>query len=1444
MNLLLTLQGAAGPRHVEVTLPDGATAADLAERLAPGCGLAADAGPLTLKFLPVSGGIVQGWCALAPEADLRTAGLRRGDHVELLDASAHSSGADVAAVVVAVDGPDAGAVFPLRAGANLVGRDDAAAVRLTDPLVALRHVAIHVGTAVEVVDLGSTGGVVVGGTPATRAPFRPGETLAIGATALRLGDDVVSAGAEADPDQDVVTASPRVLPPLPDAPVELPQPPAEPEPRRMPRAALLAPALMGLAMYAVTGRALSLVFVVMSPLMMVGGVLDARWERRRRLAALCATFDAEADEAERRLVAREPDERAALEARYPTTVAAGRGLEQRDPMLWSRRPEHTEFLTVRLGTGSVAATAPPEALHGSEGVASARERHAALTARFSTLSDAPIVASLGECGSLGIGGAEADSVARALLLQLAATHSPLDCALVVAGADPGAWQWAQWLPHTAAARTLLGRPAVATGRAVAGLVDALEDLVATRAGTDIAHAAPSARDGEHRHDAGEPGRASVVVMVDDHAPERPRLLRLAERGPDVGVHVLWSARTCARVPGACRTVVDTDRPGGPVVGHALRGGPRTALRLEHLSEREASRLARRLAPMRDAAHVTEASTALGPQVPLVSLHGAEVLDPAVHAARWRSGRMGASRGSLRALVGHASDGPMYIDLAREGPHALVGGTTGAGKSELLQAWILGMACAHGPESLSLLLVDYKGGAAFADCVRLPHAVGLVTDLDPRLATRVLTSLRAELRHRERQLAAAGAKDLDSLLESGAPAPPRLVIVIDEFATLVAEVPAFVDGVIDIAQRGRSLGLHLIMATQRPAGVIRDNLRANTNLRIALRMADEADSRDVLGDPGAAQLDPAVPGRALARTGPGRIRRFQSAFGGARSGAPGAHHVQIEVSDVDPAGWRRWPTPVDLRPPDSLGTDAERVVDALRSAHEIAGGAPVHRPWLDELPAAIPLEELPQRSGALVVGRVDDPARQRQDPLVVDLEADGGVLIVAGPGAGASAALRSFAAAAALAAQETPIHVYGIDAGGGGLAPLTPLPHVGDVVEVGDAERIRRLLGTLARTVRERRATGWDRSRGGQPRVLLLVDGAADLQAECLHVPGREQVWEDLRAVVGEGAAVGVHVALAAGRSGALHTSLRALMTRQLVLRTSDESEYALAGLRSARVPADAPPGRGFDAQSGLELQIAVPGGSPRLDAQAQALGAIAAASRAEPPARVPRMPLQVEAGQMPAHVGGLPVLGIEEQSLAPMGVALDRPFVIAGPAGSGRTAALAWLGTALRAQDHDAAIVHLSMRRSSLSTLPAWSDSLSGPDAGQRLLSGWGEALAQVAEDAGRVTVMVEHLADLGPSTSEQVLVHALRQAIRLGHVVVAEADTQSWLGPLAGDIKAARRGIVLSAEPADVQVLLGVRGPRASSAQRPPGRAVAVEPGRVSVVQIPWLPGAFSTDR
>ena len=1475
---------------VSVVAVAEASVADVAEHLFRADPTRAGADPpvdATLVVTPLSQGVEAPARVVARETAMAATGIRSGDHVDVVatrDAGAIETSAPVATVSVVL-GPDAGKVVSLRVGSHLIGRDTEAAVSLTDPLASPRHARLVVGETLEIVDMGSTNGVLLDGAFVTRATLIAGDRLVIGGTELGIEKRVSEEPPVPSTPTVPFTRSPRVVPALPNGEIALPTPPPVPTPRPFPRTALLAPVMLGLTMYLMTGRVISLVFIAMSPLMMMGGFLDNRHHQRKEASARARDFDAALEVGEHELVEAHRREREIRMARSPSTADVCVAVKDLAPPLWTHRAEHEGFLEVRLGVGAIPSALALKMPVLSTAVEGTWERVAELRDRYSGIADVPVMASLRAAGGLGVAGAPAAAraIARAAVVQVAGLHSPMECviaACVPAGAARE-WAWLEWLPHTSSpASPLAGDHVAATRAAAQRLLVGLEEVVAQRSGNDIGAIIPQARGADVR--AGRPAATesadvpvlpAILVVVEEGAPaDRARLIRLAEKGPDFNVHVLWIARELVSLPAACRSYVEVHQGaafGAGIAGHVRRGGFDEPVACEALSVTDATELARRLACVEDVGVVIDDGADVPAAVGYLDAHGPESLDSARHEARWRAegdaGRGAPRPFTLRALVGHAGDGPFYLDLKAQGPHALVGGTTGAGKSEFLQAWVLGMASAHSPQRVTFLLVDYKGGSAFADCVRLPHCVGLVTDLTPHLVARALASLRAELHFRERLLSAKAAKDLETLAARGdTETPPSLVIVIDEFATLAQEVPDFVDGVVDIAQRGRSLGLHLIMATQRPAGVIKDNLRANTNLRIALRMADEADSSDILGSVAAAAVDPGFPGRAIARTGPGRLATFQSAYAGAHS-ARGGGGPRIAVRTLALGAGMPWEVPRDPRAAavddhGSTESDAALVVRALTGAALSCGLPAPRRPWLDQLAALYDATTLAREAGhGAAFGLIDDPARQAQFAAIYDPDRDGNVVVFGGAGAGKSTALRTMGIAAMLGRGVGPVHVYGIDAAGGGLDMLKPLPSVADVVESDDLERVGRMMVRLVGVVRERsraftaaRASnlGDYRECSGEPdlpRIVLLIDGYGSFQTDYMNEPCRQQVFSHLREVLGQGRAVGVNVVLSADRLGALHTSIQALLSRTVVLRLNDDAQYGMLGLRTTGLTAQSPPGRGIDLASRKEIQMAVLGGTPRIDEQARAVEELAATMPRGGPWEVdaiPRMPRVVGLREVPMDVGGLPVLGIDGTTLAARGFDLDRSIIIAGQAGTGRTAAMAWMATAIRRRYPRRALVHVTQRRTSIGALQAWTASFTGPSAGDDLLAAWGGTLDGVAEGGSQVIVCLENAQDFGASLADGAFVQAIKRARRNGHLIIGEADTQGWLtGPLVAELRSARRGLLLAPEAGDAQMLFGVASARMKRADVPPGRGIWVDAGKVATVQIPWVDSELSPD-
>ncbi|MGV8967384.1 MAG: FtsK/SpoIIIE domain-containing protein [Cellulomonas sp.] len=1485
MRIKLTLQRSEDrATNLTVTADVTATVADVAGALYAGDpGRVGAAAPprLTLDIAAAGGGPAR---SLDPSSDLVEAGLRSGSVVTITQASEHflGRGADrgpAAALLRIVSGPDAGAEHPLAAGTSYVGRDRDMDVRLGDPQVSKRHARITVKDTVEIVDLNSANGLLMGGQRVAKATLSPLDTVVLGDTTVTVVALRGTTNTASDGPVIHFNRSPRVVPRLDERELPAPQPPRRDKKRKFPLIAMVAPLIMGGVLFWISKNPITIAFVALSPLIMAGTWLDAKITGKRELVAATAEFEASLVTTRESVVAGQRVERAVRLARTPSTDEALEAVRSLGPLLWSHRPEHPGFLTVRLGLGAVpsALTVAMPAQNDTQ-----PEHWAALTNLVDDVAlvhDVPVVAELRSIGALGLAGPreQVAQTARAVVVQLAALHSPAELVLaaLVSPATRVDWDWLEWLPHTGSPHSPLAGDHLADNPGGGGaLLARLEEVVEQRSGGGkrAQGAAPRGpvASGE-RADPVPPALPAVVVVVEDDAPvDRGRLTRLAEQGADVNLHVVWIASTGANLPAVCRSFLLVGGPGEASSAGQVRTGQHTyPVAADAVGIAVAHEVARRLAPVEDAGAPVDDDSDLPRSVPYLALAGPQLAeDSGALLERWReSGSIIARDGSapvsrktaptLRALVGLAGHEPLHLDLRTHGPHALVGGTTGAGKSEFLQSWVLGMAAAHSPDRVTFLFVDYKGGAAFADCVQLPHTVGLVTDLSPHLVRRALTSLRAELRYREHLLNRKKAKDLASLEKTGDPdAPPSLVIVVDEFAALVKEVPEFVDGVVDVAQRGRSLGMHLILATQRPAGVIKDNLRANTNLRIALRMADEGDSSDILGVPMAAHFDPGIPGRGAAKTGPGRITPFQSAYAGGRTSAR-PPKPRIDISEMVFGTGVTWEVPEPPADPTEVeaATDIARMVVTIGQAARSARIPSPRKPWLAELAETYDLALLGQRTDTqLALGVVDDPAHQEQRTTFFLPDVDGHLAVFGGGGSGKTVVLRALAAAAGITPRGGPVHVYGLDFAGGGLSMLEDLPHVGAIIEGDDSERVGRLLRWL-RVLVDERGGRYSALRAGtlaeyrelaadphEPRILLLVDGFGTFRTEYEAVTGRADLYTLFQQLLVDGRAVGVHLAVSADRPGAMPTSVAASIQRKIVLRQADDGAYLVLGVPKDVLSPASPPGRAVESRDGLEMQIAVLGGSRNVAEQARAVTRLAQSfpegewRRAAPVRRLPEI---VPLGGLPTDVNGLPVLGIADDTLEPMGFDPVGTFLICGPPSSGRTNALEAVVSSIARWRPEARIMHVAGRVSPLSGLGVWTRTARGADASAELARSLIAELSTPPADGELGTVLcIESIGDFLGGPAEAPLTEAIKQAKRNGHLVVAEAESSGWTSswPLLAEVRNGRRGLALQPEQMEGDQLFRTAFPRLIRAEFPPGRGMFVEAGRARRVQMPHM--------
>jgi len=1399
---------------------------------------------------------------VAPGTLLADSGILSGAVVSLaaVEPTGVASPLQIGAVVIVESGPDEGREFPLPIGASVIGRDRSCAVRLTDPVVSRQHARIHVGDSVELVDLGSSNGLAVGEDSVERVVLRSGDTVRLGDT--RLSVRLLSQSTQPTPVSAVsFNRPPRVDRRYGGAELTAPEPPEPPRSQRFPILPLFAPLLLGAILYLSTHAVASLIFVAMSPLLIVANAAESRLSGRKAYKVAVEQFHQDVADLVEEARAAQEEEREHRLREHPAVTEAASAATTLGPLLWARWPDLPGFAELRIGLGRQESRNRIQLPGGKQNNRSLWRTLREAVAPFATVEGVPVVAAMGPDGALGVSGPRDDAlgVARALVVQATCLHSPAD--LVLAGLASSqsnvAWEWIKWMPHCMSPQSpLANTPLASNGTTCAGLIAELEQLVAEREAVKGAEASRQLL-------------PAVLVVIEDDAPvARSLAADLARRGAAVGVHVLWVAAELGRIPAACRVFVDVVSPGESTAGFVYHADRVAPLTLEPVSETLAETTARRLASVVDAAARDDAQSDLPRSVSLLTLAGREIAAAAEAVVeRWSESRSiltgplatpvpAGSRlrpGTLRAIVGETTTGPHVLDLRAHGPHALVGGTTGSGKSELLQSWILGMALSNSPQRVTFLLVDYKGGSAFSECLHLPHTVGLVTDLSPHLVRRALTSLSAELKYREELLRRKQAKDLIELECRGDPeAPPSLVIVVDEFAALVQEVPDFVDGVVDVAQRGRSLGLHLILATQRPAGVIKENLRANTNLRVALRVADDADSMDVLGNADASSFDPTIPGRAVSRTGPSQLVPFQAAYvGGWTSNKP--PEPTIDVTTFGFGQKKTWERPAGIQDEGELGaTDIQRVVATVREAQSSANIPGPRLPWLPELATVYDLTFLPatRRDDQLVFAVADDPEHQSQPTVSFYPDVDGNLAVYGTGHSGKSTLLRSLAVAAGFTVRGGPCHVYGLDFGARGLAMLEALPHVGSVVAGSDHERVGRLLGMLRGAIDERASryssvgastiTAYRDIAGAveEPRILLLIDGMGAFRTA---YEGTEHAksFETFLGLAADGRPVGVHVIVTADRPGAIPVALAASVQRRVVLRLADPNDYSSLGLPPDVIDATSPPGRGLFGSR--EVQVAVLGKSPDtaiqvLETQKFARSMLTAGVAPAP--TIERLADRIQLSELPRELERRPVLGLSGVTLGAVWFEASGTFTVAGPPGSGRTTAITTVVSALKRWRADVRLIYFGNRRSPLAGAFDWDRMALDPTEAADLAA---EVPALVGEAIGVLgpwVVVVEGLPDFVNGPADFPLSDMVKAVIANDHLLVTEGEAVALSGsyPLLVAARSSRTGIVLQPEQSD-SVLFRSQFPRLRRSDFPPGRGLFVQRGGSPIVVQVALP-------
>ena len=721
------------------------------------------------------------------------AGLRDGTILEAVgddgtnqhDLDGKTAPASIVARIRVVDGPDSGSSWSLAPGTYVVGRSPAADLVLVgDDQVSRRHAKLDVSdTCVVVEDLNSSNGTSFRGEEISASAEVPaGERVEIGNSRL-VWSAISHKSATVVPGDDgerIFNRPPRMR--NRNETVEL-TPPSQPTDRQ--RAgfsivALVLPLAIGVAMALALGRLIYLLFAAMSPAMALSGFIADRRRGGKSARTRAAEFKERAEQFKLDLETAVEREWDVLRDSFPDPEEIAAIAAKPLTRLWERRRDDPDFLEVRIGLCDRPASIK---VAGAVTVPGAGQREI----EPPKLSHVPAVVSLRTAGVLGVsGGNEAvQGLARWVVAQFAVLQDPHETRFVILSrpASPSDWSWAMWLPHL--------RPQDGSCTATLGVTDS----AVAQLGAAVASVVDERLQAVDSHRTGDVARSepSIIVVLDGAHRLRalPSVARLLQFGPSVGVYSICLDTSEERLPEECRAVASF--PKGKPTQLSLRlaeGDLQPPILADAVTLDWAECVSRSLAPLR-LDKPNETVGGLPAALTLLDLLGLNPPTSETIAEGWSKGGR-----TTAAAIGASGTGPLVVDLRRDGPHGLVAGTTGSGKSELLQTMIASLAVANRPDALSFVLVDYKGGSAFSACDRLPHTVGTVTDLDGHLTERALESLGAELRRRERLLRDAGAKDIEAYwrtLEHGSPPPalpmlPRIVMVIDEFASLVEELP--------------------------------------------------------------------------------------------------------------------------------------------------------------------------------------------------------------------------------------------------------------------------------------------------------------------------------------------------------------------------------------------------------------------------------------------------------------------------------------------------------------------------------------------------------------------------------------------------------------------------------------------------------------------------------
>ena len=946
--------------------------------------------------------------------------------------------------------------------------------------------------------------------------------------------------------------------------------------------------------------------------------------------------------------------------------------------IYEKTPLHFDFLYYRLGLGQVPTSY--KLTYGQEersGKKDALEEEGyALYTRHKKIPDLPIVANLshGPVGYIGPRNLVLEQL-QLLVMQLAVFHSYHDVQVItiMPEEERDQWDWLRWLPH-ATLQELNVRGFVYNQRTHDQVLNSLNQILKLR---------KAQKEEATRQETTLYSPHYVVLVTDEKLILDHIIMEFFTEDPtDLGCSLIFVQDVMSSLSENIKTVVNIkDRNTGQLVMEEgiLR---EIDFRLDHFPEGyDKERIARTLAPLN---HLQNLKSSIPDTVTFMEMYGAETFSDLQVLQKWQQN---APYKSLAVPIGlRGKEDLVYLNLHEKahGPHGLIAGTTGSGKSETIQSYILSLAVNFHPHDVAFLLIDYKGGGMANLFKNLPHLLGTITNLDGAQSMRALASINAEIHRRERLFREFEVNHINQYqkkFKNGeATEPlPHLFLISDEFAELKVNQPDFIKELVSIARVGRSLGVHLILATQKPSGVVDDQIWSNSRFKLALKVADRTDSMEMLKTPDAAEITQT--GRAYLQVGNNEVYElFQSAWSGAdyqpdKDEMGIEDHTiylindlgQYEVLNQDLSG-------LDLAEDiKEVPTELEAIVSQIQLLTESQQIPPVPQPWLPPLKERMTLQELepiqPQEAWeqkkpvSVLLGMADIPQAQKQEPVSVNLSKDGHILLYGSPGTGKTTFLQSAAMDLARKFSPKDVTLYLMDFGTNGLAPLGQLPQVADTLLLDQTEKIAKFVRIMERELNRRKKLLSDygvgtlelyRQASGQqePAIVILLDSYESMKEETYEA----ELFKLLVRISREGLSIGVHLLVTAGRQSNLRAQFYANFKHQLSLPQNDVGEVrSIVGSTPLAKTMEDIKGRALMKRDEVDvIQLALPVAGAN-DAQVlnnlrQEVASLQEAWTGQRPSAIPMVPEELTEAEFYEHQGISYLLHQEE---IPLGLDME-----------------------------------------------------------------------------------------------------------------------------------------------------------------------------------------------